>query len=383
MINFKELPFYIQFTVKLFMILLLGTLIIYAKTIVVPLAFSILLSILLLPVSNFLVQKLRFPKIPANLIVVLFALALIALIIYIFSHQVARFLNDVPSIKEHLEKHYETLQRWIQQKFHFSTSEQQQMIQKASGNVKTTGTEFLGQTFFTITHTLFYVIMIAIYTFLILVYRQLIRRFLIAVFNNAHERQVSEVLNESKIIVQKYMVGLITEMGVIAILNSAVLLIIGVKYAIFLGIFSAILNIIPYLGIIMGMIFTVLVTLTTSSHLGDIFWIIISFELIHFVDANVLMPKIVGSKVKINALITILGVVIGGTMLGLPGIFLALPAIAILKIIFDRIDTLKPWGELFGDDMPPGAEGRILKKLSKIKLPAKKKNIAVAAKNKT
>lgn len=383
MINFKELPFYIQFTVKLFMILLLGTLIIYAKTIVVPLAFSILLSILLLPVSNFLVQKLRFPKIPANLAVVLFALAVIAIIIYIFSHQVARFLNDVPSIKEHLEKHYETLQRWIQQKFHFSTSEQQQMIQKASGNVKTTGTAFLGQTFFTITHTLFYVIMIAIYTFLILVYRQLIRRFLIAVFINAHERQVSEVLNESKIIVQKYMVGLITEMGVIAILNSAVLLIIGVKYAIFLGIFSAILNIIPYLGIIMGMIFTVLVTLTTSSHLGDIFWIIISFELIHFVDANVLMPKIVGSKVKINALITILGVVIGGTMLGLPGIFLALPAIAILKIIFDRIDTLKPWGELFGDDMPPGAEGRILKRLTKIKLPSKKKNIAVAAKNKT
>ena len=109
MINFKELPFYIHFTVKLFMVLLLGVLVIYAKNIVVPLAFSILLSILLLPVSNFLVQKLRFPKIPANLIVVLFALAFIAFIVYIFSHQVARFLNDVPSIKQHLESHYETL----------------------------------------------------------------------------------------------------------------------------------------------------------------------------------------------------------------------------------------------------------------------------------
>ena len=382
MINFKELPFYIQFTVKLLMILLLGIFIIYAKNIVVPLVFSILLSILLLPASNFLVQKLRVPKIPANLIVVLFALAFIATIVYIFSHQVARFLNDVPSIKEHLEKHYETLQHWIKQKFHFSTREQQQIIQKTTGNVKTTGTAFLGQTFFTITQTLLYVIMVAIYTFLILVYRQLIRTFLIAVFSKVQEQQVTEVLNESKIIVQKYMVGLITEMGIIAILNSTVLLIIGVKYAIFLGVFSAVLNIIPYLGIIMGLIFTSLVTLTTSPHLSDILWIVVSFEMIHFVDANVLMPRIVGSKVKINALITILGVVTGGTMLGLAGIFLALPTIAILKIIFDRIETLKPWADLFGDDMPR-REGRILKKLSKIKLPAKKKNIAVAAKNKT
>ncbi len=382
MINFKELPFYIHFTVKLFMVLLLGLLIIYAKNIVVPLAFSILLSILLLPVSNFLVQKLRFPKIPANLIVVLFALAFIAFIVYIFSHQVARFLNDVPSIKQHLESHYETLQYWIQQKFHFSTSEQQQMIQKATGNVKSTGTAFLGQTFFTITQTLFYVIMVAIYTFLILVYRQLIRRFLVAVFNNVQERQVSEVLSESKIIVQKYMVGLITEMGIIAILNSAVLLIIGVKYAIFLGVFSAVLNIIPYLGIIMGLIFTSLVTLTTSPHLSDILWIFISFETIHFLDANVLMPRIVGSKVKINALITILGVVIGGTMLGLPGIFLALPTIAILKIIFDRIDTLKPWGDLFGDEQQAQGQGRIYKKIAKINLVSKKKKIAVSTKPK-
>ncbi len=382
MINFKELPFYIHFTVKLFMVLLLGLLIIYAKNIVVPLAFSILLSILLLPVSNFLVQKLRFPKIPANLIVVLFALAFIAFIVYIFSHQVARFLNDVPSIKQHLESHYETLQYWIQQKFHFSTSEQQQMIQKATGNVKSTGTAFLGQTFFTITQTLFYVIMVAIYTFLILVYRQLIRRFLVAVFNNVQERQVSEVLSESKIIVQKYMVGLITEMGIIAILNSTVLLIIGVKYAIFLGVFSAVLNIIPYLGIIMGLIFTSLVTLTTSPQLSDILWIFISFETIHFLDANVLMPRIVGSKVKINALITILGVVIGGTMLGLPGIFLALPTIAILKIIFDRIDTLKPWGDLFGDEQQAQGQGRIYKKIAKINLVSKKKKIAVSTKPK-
>ena len=217
--------------------------------------------------------------------------------------------------------------------------------------------------------------MVAIYTLLILLYRHMIKRFLFALFTKIHEPVVAEVLNGSKGIVQKYMLGLIIEMGIVAVLNSTILLFIGVKYAIFLGVFSAILNIIPYVGILLGVIFTVLVTLTTSSHLSDIVWIIVCFEVIHFLDANFLMPRIVGSKVKINALITILGVVIGGTLIGLPGIFLALPTIAILKIIFDRIDELKPWGMLLGDDSDIDSNGAVYKKILKIRLVGKKKKI--------
>ena len=132
----------------------------------------------------------------ANLTAVLFALAIIATLIYFFSHQIARFLNDMPSIKEHLDMHYATLQHWIQQKFNLSTAEQEVMIKNASGKAETTGTEFLGQTFFTITQTIFYVIMVAIYTFLILFYRHIIRRFLIAVFRSTNEQEVAEVLVE-------------------------------------------------------------------------------------------------------------------------------------------------------------------------------------------
>ena len=359
------------------MVILLCSIIIYAKNIVAPLAFAILLAVLLLPVTNFLSQKLRFPNMLANLTAVLLALAIIAALIYFFSHQIARFLNDMPSIKEHLDMHYATLQHWIQQKFNLSTAEQEVMIKNASGKAETTGTEFLGQTFFTITQTIFYVIMVAIYTFLILFYRHIIRRFLIAVFRSTNEQEVAEVLVESKSIVQKYMLGLITEMGIIAILNSSILLIIGVKYAVFLGVFSAILNIIPYVGIFVGVLFTSLVTLTTSSHLSDIVWIIICFEIIHFLDANVIMPRIVGSKVKINALVTILGVVVGGTLMGLAGIFLALPTIAILKIIFDRIDDLKPWGMLFDDDTTAPGKVPGLKKIIKIKLKKNKKTDTV------
>lgn len=350
MIDYKQLPFYIQFTAKLIMITLLGVILIFGHTLFVPLAFSILLSILLLPVTNFLYNKAYFSRGLANITALLLALAVIGALCWFLSHQIASFLQDIPSIKSHLIAHYETLREWVQDKFHISEKQQTSLISDAVSNAKTSGTVMLGATVFTITHTVFYVVIVAIYTFLILHYRGTIKRFLLAVFKKELEKDVTEVLEESKVIVQRYMTGLITEMGIVAIANSAVLMIIGVKYAIFLGIFSAILNIVPYIGILTGILFSCLVTLTTSAHLSDIVWIIVGFEIIHFIDSNFLMTKIVGSRVKINALITILGVVIGGILIGLPGIFLALPVIAILKIIFDRIDDLKPWGMLMGDE---------------------------------
>lgn len=348
--DYKQLPFYIQFTVKLIMISLLAMMLIFAQSLFIPLAFSILLSILLLPVTNFLERKMFFSKGFANISSVLIALAFIGSIIWFLSQQIATFLKDIPSIKMHMQMHFETLKGWIQQRFHISEKQQASILETATSDAKSTGTEMLGQTFFTLTHIAFYVIIIAIYTFLILHYRHTIKRFLFAVFKEPLHNDVTEVLQESKGIVQKYMLGLIMEMGIVAIANSAMLLIIGVKYAIFLGIFSAILNIVPYVGILTGIVFTCLVTLTTSTHLSDIVWIIVGFEVIHFFDSNFLMTRIVGSKVKINALITIIGVVLGGTLIGLPGIFLALPTIAIMKIIFDRVEELKPWGMLMGDE---------------------------------
>jgi len=131
-------------------------------------------------------------------------------------------------------------------------------------------------------------------------------------------------------------------MVIVATANSIVLLIIGVKYAIFFGVFAAILNIIPYAGIFSSIAFTVIVTLSTSSNMGNIVWIIIGMGCVHLADANFILPKVVGSKVRINALISFVGIVAGATYIGVSGIFLALPVIAVLKIIFERIDSLKP-----------------------------------------
>ncbi|MEO6550382.1 MAG: AI-2E family transporter [Ferruginibacter sp.] len=350
---------------QLLLILLIGFFIYVGHGVLVPVYFSILLSILLLPVTS-LLQRFYVPATLANLISVILALAIIAGVVYFLSSQMAGFFNDIPAIKEHLVDHLTTLQTWVEQKWHISTAQQKTFIESAKEGIRHSGGQYIGQTFLTLSGTVVLIIMVSIYSFLILCYKQLIRRFLYAVFSSQHKESLQHVIVESKQIIQKYMTGLIIEMAIVATCNSIALLIIGVKYAVFLGVFAAVLNIIPYVGLFTGLVFTVLVTLGNSSDMHDIIWVIVSMEIIHFCDANFLMTKIVGSKVKVNALMTIMGVVVGGTLIGLPGIFLALPTIAILNVIFSQIDALRPWSILLSDDRESIPEKRIMRHLQKI-----------------
>jgi predicted PurR-regulated permease PerM len=348
--NNNQPPYYTQLSEKLLILFLIGVFVYLGHDILVPIYFSILLSILLLPVTNF-IERFKVPKAIANLIAVLIALFFISIIIYFLSSQISSFATDLPSIKKHLSEHYIALQNWVKKEFHVSFNQQAAILQHAASEVKNSGGGYIGQTFSSLTETLLTAVLVTIYSFLILYYRHHIKRFLFAVFKQEHADKVQEVLTESKSMVKNYMLGLLIEMAIVAIVLSTIFLFIGIKYAVFLGVFAAILNIIPYVGIFTAAVFTVLVTLTTSLQTSDILWVAVSMALVHITDSNFLMPRIVGSKVKINALITIIGVVIGGSLIGLSGIFLALPSIAILKIIFDRVDELKPWGMLLGDEI--------------------------------
>ncbi|MBC7686970.1 MAG: AI-2E family transporter [Aquabacterium sp.] len=373
MTNIKTVPYAQKLTYQLLVILLIGIFVTVGHGVLVPIYFSILLSILLLPVTN-LLKKLYIPETIANLIAVILALAIIASIIYFLSSQMAGFLNDIPSIREHLGVHMHTLQNWMQLKLHITTEQTKVFLENAKEGVKSSGGQYIGQTFLTVSETVMLIVLVAIYSFLILCYRHLIRRFLFAVFSSQYKDNLQYVLVESKGIIQKYMTGLIIEMAIVATCNALVLLLLGVKYAVFLGVFAAVLNIIPYIGLVIGLLFTVLVTLGNASSMNQIIWIIVSMETIHFLDANFLMTKIVGSRVKVNALMTIVGVVIGGTLIGLPGVFLALPTIAILNLIFSQIDTLKPWSILLSDDRENISEQRILRHLQK-RMSSKKQTI--------
>jgi predicted PurR-regulated permease PerM len=156
-------------------------------------------------------------------------------------------------------------------------------------------------------------------------------------------------MDRTRYVIRNYIVGLFIEMVAVAVAYCGALFILGVKYALLLGIIGALLNLIPYLGICIACVLTALITFSTNTP-STVVWSVVSIVMIHLIDANVLLPKIVGSKVKINALATIMGVIVGSAIWGIPGMFLAVPVMAIAKVAFEDIPALYPFAILMDDD---------------------------------
>ncbi len=368
--NYRQWPYSVRLCFKLLLLVLCAFIITQCKPILVPLYFSVLLSILLLPLAN-LLERIRLPRSLAALLSVLSALLIIGTVIYLLSSQIITFLNDIPSIKKHLAEHFETMECWIEQRFNISTTQQKTIVDSATAGMHDSSIVYLKQTVFTVTEMFVFTIFTLVYSFLILFYRHTIKNFLFAVFSRPHKKNLDAVITGSRQVIKNYMTGLVIEMIIVSICNTVILLIIGIKYAVFLGVLTGILNIMPFFGIYIGMIFTALVTLTTPASASQVIWIFIGLFAVHFIDANFIMPRIVGSRIKINALMTILGAVAGGLLIGVPGIFFALPTIAILKIIFDRIEEMKPWAILLGDESDYSPAKKIVQRINK-KLDGKK-----------
>jgi predicted PurR-regulated permease PerM len=347
--NNDSFPFYAKFSLNLITIVLLGVIIFLGQDIFMPLCFAIVLAFLLLPVNKWLVKR-GIPQVPAMIISIMVAVALIVGVVYFLSTQLGQFIEDLPKIRRNLDKHINTVQQWIRQNFNISKKEQQEAIESASADMKTSGPGMLGTTFMTAASAVILVFLLPIYTFLILYYRDLIRNFFVSIFADKHRTSVEEVLSESRVIIQSYMLGLMIEMAIVAILNATGFLIIGIDYAIFLAVLAAILNMIPYVGMLIAAIVCMLITLANTNNIMDIIWVAVALTIVQFIDNNILMPYVVSSKVKINALVSIIGVLVGGALAGVSGMFLSIPGIAIMKAVFDRVDGLQPWGMILGDD---------------------------------
>jgi len=359
---FDQPPVYVKLGFQFLIIFFICFFINIAQNILIPFAFAVLLTVLLLPLVSFFESK-HISKVLSILIAIFIAVGFIAGIIYFLSSQIVSFIKDVPSIKQHLYQHFIDVQSWIKAKFNISFSEQNQYLYEQADKLKESGTGYIKTTFFSITEAILLLFLMPIYTFLLLYYRLHIRSFLFVVFKKEYNEDVQSVINKSKLMIRSYVVGLLIEMAIIASANSIGLVILGIKYAIFFGVLSAVLNIIPYIGMFTATLFTVLVTLTTSENTSDILWVIIIFYGIHIIDTNFLVPRIVASRLRINALISILGVVIGGALTGVSGLFLSVPAIAFIKIICDQIESLKPWGMLMGDDTSYSEKNTLYKRL--------------------
>jgi predicted PurR-regulated permease PerM len=333
------------------------------RGIILPVIYAAIMAILLNPLVNWLCHH-RMSRVLAIFIAVILLLLIFSSLVYFVVDQSMRFADSLPVLQQRINSTLEMFSKWISRTFNIPLQKVDSWIVDTENKQLNASAAILGQTLITATNVLKLFFLIPVYVFMFLFYKSLLLEFISRLFRKESHETVGEVLYESKTLIQSYLVGLSLEAAIVATLNGTGLLLLGIDYAVLLAIIGALLNIIPYIGGIVAVILPVLIAYTTKSPVYVV-WVLALYMTVQFIDNHYIMPRIVASKVRINALISIVVVFIGGAIWGIAGMFLAVPLTAIAKVIFDRISPLKPWGFLLGDTMPP--IGKIIFKSPQVK----------------
>ena len=361
-----KLPLYAKLSLTTIGLIAFFYILYVGQDILVPLIFATVIAILLNPVINFLCRK-GMNKVVAILLVLTVALFIIGSLMYFMGSQISMFTETWPQLKQKISMIFSDGINWVSQKFNVAKPKIAAWVDKTRGEGMGNSSAVIGETLGTISGILVLIFLLPVYTFMVLFYKPLLLEFIARLFQRDKHKIVAEVLMETKVLIQSYLVGLLLEAALVATLNTAALLIIGIKYALLIGFIGALLNIIPYIGGLVAIAIPMLLAIATREPI-DALWVFIAYIIVQFIDNNFFVPKIVASKVKINALVSIIVVLIGGALWGVSGMFLSIPLTAIFKVIFDRIETLSAFGFLLGDNQP-----EIGKAIFNFKNPIKKK----------
>lgn len=346
-----QLPLTVKRSIELVGLVVLGLVIIEGKQIIMPLLMAFVVSLVLLPVYRFLRRK-KIPESIAIILSILLMLIVVSLIIFFIIAQVKPLVDNFDQIKQNVVNHLNSLSTWFRNKTSISTIQQTAFVDDQIRKFMDSAGNFMGTAVGSAGSVLVFLGLLPVYIFLILFYKDILRKFVFSWFSASAYPKVQEVIHETESIMKSYIAGLLIQFTYMTILLGGLLLFLGIKNAMLIAIIFAILNLIPYIGALFGNLIGVLLTLSSSPDLKPIIVVLAVIAVVQLLDNNVLMPAIVGSKIKINALASLAGVFIGGSLAGIVGMFLSLPLIAILKIIFDHTEHLKQWGVLFSDERP-------------------------------
>ncbi|GAB2763311.1 hypothetical protein GCM10027275_00380 [Rhabdobacter roseus] len=342
------MPLYTKWA-SILIILIAGVFILSSlRETLIPLTFSVLFSILLHPVCDRL-ERWRVPRVIAIFLSLLLFLVVIVGLVYLVSRQVGSFAEEIPRITEKAEAFLEQLLSMGERYLNVSRSEQVSEGKKYLLNALSESRTIMLNLLVSTTGTLTTATLVPIYVFFFLLYRDFFRRFVHKAFQSVPRFRLDNVLKKIYDVIQGYLAGLILVIGIVGVLNTIGLLILGIDYAVFFGFLAAFLILIPYIGILIGSILPALMSLVTEESPWAAVGVIGVMAFVQFLEGNFITPNIVGSKVSINPLAAIVALLLGGQLWGLSGLILALPLIAIIKVILDANPRTEPIGFLLGE----------------------------------
>ncbi|HUP12803.1 MAG TPA: AI-2E family transporter, partial [Niastella sp.] len=279
-------PITVRRSIELLGVFLIGYLIYIGNSVLAPLLMAFFISIVLLPVYRFFKRK-KFPEILAIIMSLLLLITVVVLIGWFFSSQVSRLISDFPQIKENVTKHLTTFSTWINQKTHFSTERQLQMLNDQSNKLFNYAGGMLSGAAASVTSIFIFVGLLPIYIFLMLFYKNLLLRFVFMWFPTQAHAKVEEVMKETQVIIKSYLIGLLIQISYITVLLGGLLFLFGIPHALLIGVIFAILNLIPYVGALIGNLIGILLTLTSSQEVWPIFVVLATIAGVQFLDNNI------------------------------------------------------------------------------------------------
>ncbi len=356
-------PLYVKASLILIGVFVFINMLSIGESIIVPLLFAAILSILLSGVVDALV-KIKVNRIVAIAGTIIVAVLIGGLFTVWISSKATLLVDAFPALVEKFDRMQAEIVSWISWNVSIDAVKINAWINSSRADLMNAGGGKIGSTLLSVGGLVGTLLLLPVYIFLLLYYQPIIMEFFHRMAGPDKEEEVNIILGSTKDILKGYFAGLLIELVIVAILDAIGLLILGIQFAIIIGILGALLNMIPYIGGAITLVGTILIALLTKDDSIYALYVALLFFAVQIIDNNFIMPKIVGSKVKINALVAIIVVIAGGYLWGVAGMFLAIPITALIKVIFDRIPILEPWGFVLGDTMPP---------MVKIKLPRKRK----------
>ena len=334
---------------KAVLYLLLGFLIVatiyYSKPFLVPLCFGGLLALLFLPLSRWFDNK-KIPKSISNRLCIVIILGLITAIIWLISWQITDLATESSDIENKIQKMITEAEEYIGTHFGISKKQQEKIITEQAqengamlSNLGSSATGFIVD-----------FILVLVYIFLFLFYRSRIKTFVLQLISSHQKKNTETVIHDIQKVSQQYITGLGMMIVCLWIMYSIGFSIVGVKYAVLFAIICGLLEIIPFIGNLTGTLLAILMVVIQGGGSGMVLGVVVTYLIVQFLQTYLLEPLVVGAEVNINPLFTIIILVLGELVWGIPGMVLAIPLLGIVKIICDHIPSLKPFGYLIGSD---------------------------------
>lgn len=344
-----KIPGYLKVLAILLLIIVVIFILTIGRSLLIPLFLGGYIAMLMIPFCNWM-ESNRIPRILSGIISLLSAIIGILGLIFLVILQVRNFARDFDDVTDRLNNYLFDLDKLASDLLGADLGITDGIDKAQIFNLLESNSDTVSNFLLNTIGSLAGVVLVPVFIFFMLIYRDHLSEFIARLFREHNNEDVKEKIKSLRKVVQYYILGVFKVMGILAVMNTAVLYVIGVKHALFFGIFAALLNIIPYLGPFLGAILPFIFVFLTMDGLFYPIMVVISFTVIQMIESNFLTPKIVGSNVNLNALVTFVGLLVGGAIWGVVGMILIIPTLAIMKRIFDLQESTKPFSFLFGEE---------------------------------